>query len=71
MSKEKKYLNHLHKMISEQESPERIYLNDFHRKSSEASQKEVASMRKRPLSREEVLKQEKRRTTETTGRRTI
>lgn len=33
------------------------YLNDFHKKSSEASQKEVKSMLKHPLSWEEARKQ--------------
>ncbi len=33
------------------------YLNDFHKKSSEASQKEVKSMARHPLSWEEARKQ--------------
>ena len=50
---------------------ERSYLNDFHKKSSEASQKEVESMLKHPFSREEILAQVKRLTTNTEGKRKI
>jgi hypothetical protein len=49
----------------------RKYLSELHRKSSEAAQKEVEEMRKKPLSREEKLAQEKRRTSERDGRRKI
>ena len=37
--------------------PGRKYLNDFHRKNSEASQKEVQTMLKRPYSLQEVKEQ--------------
>ncbi|NLO70455.1 MAG: hypothetical protein GX102_05845 [Porphyromonadaceae bacterium] len=48
---------------------EHLYINDFHKKNSEDSQKEVESMLKHPLSREEVLEQEKRRMKGMTDRR--
>lgn len=51
--------------------PEKEYLNEFHRKTSEVAQKEVAEMRKHPLTREQKLAQEKRRTEARDGKRKI